>query len=358
MMAMLLEKTLGMIDDLDGLSMKKARQRVDSLIKPPGSLGRLEELAVQLAGIQGKALPEIKKKTVIVMAGDHGVVAEGVSVAPQEITRQMLSAFTGGVAGIGVLSRLAGACLVVVDVGVAGKVDDPGVLNFKIREGTGNIAAGPAMTRDEAVKALEAGISVAANEIEKGADLLATGDMGIGNTTPSSAILAVLAGVSPEEATGRGTLVNDEVLGKKVKAVKSAIQVNRPDKGDGIDVLAKVGGLEIAGLAGVILGAASRKVPVIIDGFISTAAAMIACSLAGKARDYLIPSHLSGEQGHRLMLEYLGMRPMLLMDMRLGEGTGAALAMNLVEGACRMASEMASFEQAGVSELEEDKILG
>lgn len=354
---MLLKKTIEMIGDLDDLSMKKARQKVDSLIKPPGSLGRLEELAVQLAGIQGRAVPSVQKKTVVVMAGDHGVIEEGVSVAPQEITLQMLSAFTGGVAGIGVLSRLAGAGLVVVDMGVAGKVEDPAVLDFKVRAGTGNIAAGPAMTREEAVRALEAGITVAAGEIEKGADLLATGDMGIGNTTPSSAILAVMAGISPEEATGRGTLVNDEVLEKKVQAVKRAIAVNSPDAGDGVDVVAKVGGLEIAGLAGLILGAASRKVPVIIDGFISTAAAIIACAIAGKARNYIIPSHLSGEQGHRLMLDYLDMKPMLHLDMRLGEGTGAALAMNIVEAACRIASEMASFEQAGLSDLEEDKIL-
>ncbi|MFZ5644291.1 MAG: nicotinate-nucleotide--dimethylbenzimidazole phosphoribosyltransferase [Bacillota bacterium] len=354
---MLLEKTINEIGSLDSESIKNARRRVDSLIKPPGSLGRLEEIAVQLAGIQGRALPVVNKKTVILMAGDHGVVSEGVSVAPQEITYQMLSAFTGGVAGIGVLSRHAGAGLVVVDVGVARKVDVPGVLDYKVREGTGNIAEGPAMTREEAVRAIEAGIKVAMDEIEKGGDLLATGDMGIGNTTPSSAILAALAGVSAEEAAGRGTLVNDEVLERKTITIKKAIEINRPDPDDGIDVVAKVGGLEIAGLAGVILGAASRKVAVIIDGFISTAAAMIACAISKDAINYIIPSHLSGEQGHRMMLEHLGIKPMLHMDMRLGEGTGAVLAMNLVEAACKIAAEMASFEQAGVSDLDEEMIL-
>lgn len=354
---MLLEKTIKAIGKLDEKSMAAARKRVDSLIKPPGSLGRLEEIGVQLAGIQGKKLPDCDKKTVILMAGDHGVVSEGVSVAPQEITYQMLSAFTGGVAGISVLSKMAGAGLVVVDIGVACQVDIPGVLNRKVREGTGNITKGPAMSRQEAVQALEAGINVAVDAIESGSRILATGDMGIGNTTPSSAILAVLTGISAEEATGRGTMVNDTVLNRKVWAVTEAIRINNPDPKDGIDVVAKVGGLEIAGLAGVILGAASRRTAVLIDGFISTAAAMIACSISPEAKNYLIPSHISGEQGHRLMLQYLGFRPMLHLDMRLGEGTGAVLAMNLVDAACRTMAEMASFEQAGVSDLEEDKML-
>lgn len=353
---MLLEQTVNNIGKLDGESMKAARKRADSLIKPPGSLGRLEDLAVQMAGIQGVKFPSCDKKTVVLMAGDHGVVSEGVSAAPQEITYQMLPAFTGGVAGIGVLSRMAGAKLVVVDVGVAAEVDVPGVLKRKVREGAGNIAKGPAMSREEAVKAIEAGIGVALEEIGLGAQILATGDMGIGNTTPSSAILAVLAGLTAEEATGRGTMVNDQVLNKKVWAVGEAIRINRPDPGDGIDVAAKVGGLEIAGLAGVILGAASKRTPVVIDGFISTAAAMIACKIAPDARNYIIPSHLSGEQGHRLMLEYLDLQPMLHLNMRLGEGTGAVLAFNIVEAACRTLGEMASFEQAGLSDLEEEKL--
>jgi nicotinate-nucleotide--dimethylbenzimidazole phosphoribosyltransferase len=354
---MLLEETVDRIGNLDLESMKAARRKLDSLIKPPGSLGRLEELGVQLAGIQAKPLPECGKKTVILMAGDHGVVSEGVSAAPQEITYQMLSAFTGGVAGISVLSRMAGARLVVVDIGVARQVDVPGVLNCKVREGTGNIAAGPAMTRGEAVKSLEAGINIALQEIKNGAQLLATGDMGIGNTTPSSAILSAMAGIPAEEAAGRGTMVNDLVLDKKIWAVKESLRVNRPDPKDGIDVVAKVGGLEIAGLAGVVLASAAQRTPVIIDGFISTAAAMVACAIKREARNYIIPSHLSGERGHRLMLRHLGLAPMLFLDMRLGEGTGAVLAMGIVDAACRVMREMASFEQAGLSDLDQEKML-
>jgi len=354
---MLLEKTIGAIGGLEEKPMQEAQQRLDSLIKPPGSLGRLEEIAVRLAGITGRSRPTIKDRAVIIMAGDHGVVDEGVSVAPREITWQQIPAFLKGVAGIGVLARLAGARLVVVDVGVAVPVDYPGVLKRKVRAGTGNIARGPAMTREEAVQALEVGIAVAQEEIDRGADLLALGDMGIGNTTPSSVILSALGGYPPEEATGRGTLVNDQVLARKVEVVKQALAVNRPDPADALDVLAKVGGLEIGGLAGVVLGAAARRVPVLIDGFITTAAAMIAASLQPRCRQFIFASHLSGEQGHRLMLEWLDLVPMMNLGMRLGEGTGAALAMHLVEAACRVINEMASFDEMGLSGLDEEKIM-
>jgi len=235
-------------------------------------------------------------------------------------------------------------------------VDIPGVISKKVRAGTGNIARGPAMSRDEAVAAVEVGIQVAIEQINSGIRVLALGDMGIGNTTPSSAILSVLAGISPEEATGRGTMVNDDVLSNKTSAVAGAIKVNQPDPSDGLDVLAKVGGLEIAGLAGVVLGAAAGRVPVIIDGFITTAAAMIAVAIKPEAKEFIIPSHLSGEQGHRLMLEHLGIEPMLHLSMRLGEGTGAVLAIQLMEAATKIANEMASFDEAGVSDLDEDKI--
>lgn len=354
---MLLEKTIHGIGNLDSGAMEKAQKRVDSLIKPPGSLGVLEEMAVRLAGITGKPRTHIKDKAVIVMAGDHGVVAEGVSIAPQEITAQMLPAFLTGVAGIGVLAKHAGARVVVVDVGVAAPVDFPGVLQRKVKAGAGNIAVGPAMSREEAVKAVEVGIEVAQAEIDRGADLLALGDMGIGNTTPSSAILAAIGGYTAEEVAGRGTLVNDEVMKLKIGAIARALEINRPDPGDGLDVLSKVGGLEIAGLAGVILGAAARRVPVLIDGFITTAAALVAYKLQPKAREYMIASHLSGEQGHRLMLEQLNLSPVIHMKMRLGEGTGAALTMHLVEASTKIMWEMASFDEAGVSDLEEDKIL-
>lgn len=354
---MLLKKTINEIGELDRVAMEKAQGRLDSLIKPPGSLGVLEEIAVRLAGITGNPRPEIKEKAVIIMAGDHGVMEEGVSIAPQEVTVQMLPTFLMGVAGIGVLAKHAGARIVVVDVGVAVPVEYPGILRRKVRAGTGNIAAGPAMSREEAVKALEVGIEVAREEIERGADLLATGDMGIGNTTPSSAILAAFGGYTAEDVAGRGTLVNDQVMRFKIAAINRALEVNRPDAEDGLDVLSKVGGLEIAGLAGVILGAAARRTPVLIDGFITTAAALVAGKLAPGARDYMIASHLSGEQGHRLMLEQLGLTPVVHLNMRLGEGTGAAVTMSIIEAATKILREMASFDEVGVSDLDDDKIL-
>lgn len=353
----LLDRTVNEIGDLHSGAMERARERLDSLIKPPGSLGVLEDMAVRLAGITGNPRPCVKEKVIIVMAGDHGVVEEGVSAAPQEITAQMLPAFITGKAGIGVLSRHAGARLVVVDVGVAVPVDFPGVLQRKVRPGTENIAAGPAMSREEAIKALEVGIETAQAEISRGASLLATGDMGIGNTTPSSAILAAFGGYTAEEVAGRGTLVNDKVMKLKIRAIERALEINRPDPEDALDVLAKVGGLEIAGLAGVILGAAARRVPVLIDGFITTAAALVAYKLQPKAREFMIASHLSGEQGHRLLLEQLKLHPVIHMKMRLGEGTGAALTMHLVEASTKIMREMASFSEAEVSELENDKIF-
>ncbi len=354
----LLDKTLQSIAGLNESAMKEARERLDNLLKPPGSLGVLEELAEQMAGITGHTRPTVGGKSVIVMAGDHGVVEEGVSVAPQEITRQMLPAFIRGFAGISVLARQAGAKVVVVDVGVAGgPVDMPGVVSRKVRPGTGNITREPAMTREEAVQAVEVGIEMVMAEVGQGATIIATGDMGIGNTTPSSAILAAFGNYSAEEVTGRGTLVNDDVMAKKTAAIATALQINKPDSADGLDVLAKVGGLEIAGLTGVILGAAASRVPVIIDGFISTAAGVVAAAIKPECKEYMIASHLSAESGHKLMLEYLGLKPMLHMDMRLGEGTGAVLGMNLVDAGCRILNEMATFAEANVMDLEEDRIL-
>ena len=354
---MLLSQTIAAIGELDRQAMAKARARVDSLLKPPGSLGRLEEVAVQLAGITGRLFPEIEAKSVIVMAGDHGVVAEGVSAAPQEITYQILPRFIDGTGGIGVLARHVGAKVVVVDIGVARPVEWPGVVVRKVRPGTGNIARGPAMAREEAVRAVEVGIELAQAEIDEGADLIATGDMGIGNTTPSSAILCAITGIPVEEAVGRGTMVNDAVLARKREVVAEALKVNRPDPADPLDVLAKVGGLEIAGLTGVILGTAARRVPVLLDGFITGAAALIAAGLCPWARDFIIASHLSEEQAHRHILAALGLRPLLDFNLRLGEGTGAALAMPVVEAAAKILKEMATFAEAGVSDMEREKLL-
>ncbi len=354
---MLLDETIKKIGELDSEAMSRARERMDNLIKPPGSLGQLEQIAIRMAGITGNPRPKVGKRSVVLMAGDHGVVAEGVSAAPQGVTAQMLPAFINGVAGIGVLARHAGASLTVVDIGVAGEVNVPGVLKRKIRPGTGNIAAGPAMTREEAVAALEVGIEVALDEINKGSTLVALGDMGIGNTTPSSAILAAMGGFDAAEVTGRGTLINDRVLENKRASVARALEINKPDRKDGIDVLAKVGGLEIAGLAGVVLGCASRRVPVLVDGFITGAAALVASAIAPSCKNFMFASHLSAEPGHRLMLEMLGLTPVLVAGMRLGEGTGAALAMHVIDAACRVLDEMVTFQEAGVADMEEDKLL-
>ncbi|HIE13219.1 MAG TPA: nicotinate-nucleotide--dimethylbenzimidazole phosphoribosyltransferase [Desulfotomaculum sp.] len=354
---MLLAETINAVGELDREAMAQAQARVDRLLKPPGSLGRLEELAVRLAGITARPFPEITKKSVIVMAGDHGVVAEGVSAAPQEITWQILPRFVDGTGGIGVLARHVGAKLVVVDIGVAQPVEWPGVVVRKVRQGTGNIARGPAMAREEAVRAVEVGIELVQTEITSGADLIAAGDMGIGNTTPSSAILCAMAGVPVEEAVGRGTMVNDTVLAQKRRAVAEALRINRPDKSDPVGLLAKIGGLEIAGITGLILGAAAQRVPVLLDGFITGAAALIAAGLCPRARNFMLAAHLSEEQAHRHMLSALGLEPILDLNLRLGEGTGAALAMPVVEAAVKILKEMAAFGDSGVSEMEQEKLL-
>ncbi|MDD2585880.1 MAG: nicotinate-nucleotide--dimethylbenzimidazole phosphoribosyltransferase [Syntrophomonadaceae bacterium] len=346
---MSIDQLVKRIGPLDRDAMKKALDRLNNLTKPPGSLGVLEDLIIQLAGITGEVMAKVENKMVIVMAGDHGVVEEGVSIAPQSVTPQMVHNFLNGGAGINVLSRCAGAQVKVVDVGVADpNLSDAKLISRKIRLGTANMTKGPAMSREEALQAIKIGVEVAEDEINQGIKLLATGEMGIGNTTPSSAILAVYSGAALSSIVGPGVGLDDNGVSNKTKAIERALMVNKPDSADPLDVLSKVGGLEIAGLTGVILGSAARKVPVVIDGFISGAAALVACKLAPQVKDYIIASHLSEEPGHKIMLETLGLEPMLRMRMRLGEGTGAALAFNLVEAATRIMSEMTTFEEAGV----------
>lgn len=332
-----------------------AWRRQNELTKPPGSLGRLETLAVQIAGMTGQPKPSLGKKVVFVMAGDHGVAAEGVSAYPSDVTAQMVLNFLRGGAAINVLARHIGARVVVVDMGVAGDLPlHPDLIVRKVAYGTANIVRGAAMTRRQAVQAILAGAELAEEEIKKGAGLLATGDMGIGNTTPSAAIAAVFTNAPLEVCVGRGTGIDDRGLQRKRAVVEQALRVNRPDPQDGLDVLSKVGGFEIAGLTGVILAAANRRVPVVVDGFISTAAAMVAVSLAPAASAYLIAAHRSQEPGHAVMLDWLKLQPVLDLDMRLGEGTGAALAMNIVDAACKILAEMATFAEAGVSNKESD----
>ncbi len=334
---------------LDGDAIQKAVARLNNLTKPIGSLGVLEDLAIQLAGITGDVMPKVENKMVIVMAGDHGVVEEGVSAAPQSVTPQMIHNFLNGGAGINVLSRCAGAQVKVVDVGVADPtLNNANLIARKVRLGTANITKGPAMSREEALQAIQVGVEVAEGEIDRGINLLATGEMGIGNTTPSSAILKVYSAATLSTIVGRGVGLGDEGLLNKIKVIETAIMVNKPDLADPIDVLSKVGGLEIAGMTGLFLGAAARKVPIVIDGFISGAAALIAYKIAPQVKDYMIASHLSEEPGHKLVLESIGLEPMLRMRLRLGEGTGAALAFNIIEAATRIMSEMATFEEAGV----------
>lgn len=344
-----LDEAARRIPDLDREAMRRARERLDRLTKPQGSLGVLEDLAERLAGITGNPLPRLGDRAVVVMAADHGVAAEGVSAYPQEVTAQMVRNFVQGGAAICVLARQAGARVTVVDMGVREPTAAPGVVERRIRAGTANIARGPAMTREEALAALETGIEIARMEIARGATLLATGDMGIGNTTAASAVTAALSGEPVASVVGRGTGIPDGRLALKVRVVEEALRVNRPDPGDPVDVLAKVGGLEIGGLAGLILGAAAARVPVLVDGFIAGAAALLAARLAPAAVPYMLASHLSEEPGHAVQLRLLGLEPLLRLRMRLGEGTGAALAMHLVEAATRILAEMATFESAGVS---------
>ncbi len=347
----LIHKTIKSIGPLDEKAMAAARARQETLTKPPGSLGRLEEISIQVAGIQGKVRPQVERRAVITMAADHGVVAEKIGNWPQEVTAQMVANFLRGGAGINVLARQAGARVVFVDMGVAGDLKPhPQLLIRKVGHGTQNMCLGPAMTPEQAVRCVETGIEVANNEVDKGLDIVGTGDMGIGNTTASSAVLAAMTGQAVEKVTGRGTGLTDAQLARKVDIVKRALSVNNPDPSSPLHVLAKVGGFEIGGLAGVMLGAAARRVPVVIDGFISGAAAVIATALAPRLKDYLIAAHASAEAAHPLMLRYLGLRPLLDLEMRLGEGTGAALGIIVVEAAVRSLNEMATFAEAGVSE--------
>ena len=352
----LVDMTVGDITPLDEAAMAGARARQDTLTKPLGSLGRLEDLSVMLAGMFGDPMPQIRRKSVILAAGDHGVVAEGVSAYPQEVTPQMVYNFLRGGAGINVLARHAGAEIVILDAGVAADLDPhPLLRSVKVAYGTANMAVGPAMTREQAIRCLETGIDAAREQIGEGADLVACGDMGIGNTTASSAITSVVAGADPSVTTGRGTGLDDPGLAHKVDVIRRSIQVNSPDPRDGLDVLTKVGGLEIGVLAGAMLGTAASHRPVVVDGFISGAAALIAWLISPTARDYFIAAHQSVEPGHRVGLEAMGLTPLLDMGMRLGEGTGAALAMHLIEASARCLSEMATFAEAGVSERTEEE---
>ena len=348
-----LQNTITAIQPLDEAAMQAARLREDNLTKPLGSLGRLEALAVQLAGIRHEPIPKIKDKAIITMAADHGVTCQAVSLYPPAVTQQMVYNFLRGGAAINVLARHIGGRVIVVDMGVSGGLGEvPGLVHRRVAPGTKDFSTGPAMSREEATSAVETGIDILEQEIKRGLDIVGTGDMGIGNTTAASAICAAITRQPVASVTGRGTGIDDRQLAHKVAIIEKALKINHPDPADPLDVLAKVGGFEIGGLAGVMLGGAAHRIPVVIDGFISGAAALIAAGLAPGVKDYLIPSHLSVEAGHRAVYRHLGLKPCLDLDMRLGEGTGAALAIFLAEAATRLLGEMATFAEASVSQAE------
>ncbi len=351
-----LRELIEAVKPLDQKAMDKASRRMDILTKPQGSLGRMESLAVQLAGIYGDFFPCETKKRVVVMAADHGVTEEGISAYPSEVTAQMVANFTGGGAAINVLGRQNEVEVVVADIGVKVDTNLPGVKKVRIKAGTDNLRRGPAMSRYEALRAIAAGIECAEEAENDGVKVLATGEMGIGNTTASSAVMAALTGYDASLVVGRGTGLDDEKLLYKQEVVSKALELHRPDPSDPLGVLSMVGGLEIAALTGLILGAARYGIPIVVDGFISSTAALAAVKLCPTAWHYILPSHLSAESGHALLMDYLNLKPYINMSMRLGEGTGAVLGMNLLEAAARVTLEMATFEDANVSNKEEGSV--
>ena len=341
------------IEPLDQAAMAAARERQAQLAKPPGSLGRLEELSIQLAGITGRVHNTIKKKHLLVFAADNGVVVEGVSSAPQSVTLMQTINLTRAKTGASTLCRHFGCGITVCDVGVNAEIREPKVLNRKIAYGTGNILHGPAMTREQCIRAIRTGFDLA---IQTEADVIGIGEMGIGNTTTSSAVLAVLLDADVEAVTGRGGGITDRSFQKKKQVIRDAIAVNRPDRTDVIDVLAKVGGFDLAAMCGAFLGCAQKRCPVVIDGFISAVAALCACRLCPEAVGYFIPSHASYEIGYQLAMDAMNLQPMLLLGMRLGEGSGCPLAFEILDAACAIINDMATFDQAGIDDGYLDEI--
>ena len=348
-----LQKVIRSVAPLDEAAMTKARDRQAQLAKPPGSLGRLEELSIQFAGITGQVHNKIEKKHLLVFAADNGVVAEGVSSAPQSVTLMQTVNLTRHKTGASTLCKHFGCEITVCDVGVNADIKEPKVLNKKIAYGTQNIVRGPAMTREQAMQAILTGIELAQNT---DADVLGIGEMGIGNTTTSSAVLAVLLDADVDTVTGRGGGITDASFLKKKQVIKTAIEVNQPNKNDMIDVLAKVGGFDLAAMCGAFIGAAATRRPVVIDGFISAVAALCAYQLCPNVRGYLIPSHASYEIGYRLAMDAMGLQPLFLLGMRLGEGSGCPLAFEVLSAACAILNDMATFDQAGIDDGYLDEI--
>ncbi|MGV8082738.1 MAG: nicotinate-nucleotide--dimethylbenzimidazole phosphoribosyltransferase [Coriobacteriia bacterium] len=346
-----LESVLASIEPTNPAAETLAWARLDSLTKPPRSLGRLEELAAQVARIQNTVLPDVPRKRILLMAGDHGVVAEGVAPYPQDVTWQMIENFIAGGAAINQIAESVRADVEIYDVGVARDLSDVrGIRHTNVAHGTKNMTAGPAMTREDCSRAVLIGVEAARDAAQQGVGLIGTGEMGIGNSTAAAALTAAFTGAEPEAVVGIGTGLDEAGVARKVDAVRRALTVNGVEALDPLGILAAVGGFEIAALAGVVLGAAQERVAIVSDGFIAGSATLAAIGLCPWARDYAFPSHLSAEPGHRIVLEHLQLRPVFDFDMRLGEGTGAALAMGVIDAACRMMSGMATFAEAGVAE--------
>ena len=350
---MRLNEVITSVRALDEAAMAKARERQAQLAKPPGSLGRLEELSIQLAGITGKVHNRIDKKHLLVFAADNGVVAEGVSSAPQSVTLMQTVNLTRHKTGASTLCKHFGGEITVCDVGVNADIKEPKVMNRKIAYGTQNIVYGPAMTREQTVQAIVTGIELAQ---KTDADVIGVGEMGIGNTTTSSAVLSVLLDADVEAVTGRGGGITDTGFLKKKQVIKDAIAINQPDKNDVIDVLSKVGGFDVAAMCGAFIGCAATRRPVVIDGFISAVAALCACKLCPNCVKYFVPSHASYEIGYKLAMDAMGLQPVFLLDMRLGEGSGCPLAFEVLSAACAVLNDMATFDQAGIDDGYLDEI--
>lgn len=351
----LLKETLEEIKTLDKQAMDKASDRQNRLTKPPGSLGRLEELSIRLAGIQRRALPQIERKVIYTFAGDHHTVfEENIASAPMEITAQQVLNFSSGGGAVNALAASCGAELVVIDMGIATKYNRPAtILDKRVGFGAANITKGPAMSREEAIRSLEGGIEVVMDLKGNTPDIIGVGEMGIGNTTPASAIFSLYTGLDPVNVTGPGAGINEETIKRKVQVISKALTVNKPEKSDAIDVLSKIGGFEIGGMAGAMIAAASKGIPVVVDGFISTAAALLAEQLNPVIADYLILSHKSAERGYEHAAGFLKQKPLLDLGLRLGEGTGAALGITICEASVRALRDIQTFDEAGVIDITE-----
>jgi nicotinate-nucleotide--dimethylbenzimidazole phosphoribosyltransferase len=345
---MTLKEALDLIRPLDREAEKAALSRQDSLIKPLGSLGKLEDIAIRVAGITGEVYKRLPKKCIVVMCADNGVCEEGVSACPQSVTRTQAVNFTLGRSGINVLSRQAGSELRIVDIGIADNLAFPGIMNRKIAAGTRNMSREPAMSREQAVRALETGIQIVEKLASEGFDLVGTGEMGIGNTSTASAILMCFTGLPAETVVGRGAGLTMESHRSKMRVIERSLSVNRPDPSDPLDVLSKVGGFDIAGMAGCFIACAALRIPVVVDGFISAVAALLACRMHPGVKDFLIPSHASAEPGYMHAMDAMGLSPSLLLDMRLGEGTGCALMFPVIDAALAIACEMYTFEEGDI----------